>query len=85
MHCVSYVTISLIGFHFGQVLLRRRFVDGFFIWMYLFTVRCTFRMSTRRLYVILFVFSFRVTVISYFCCVVSYGGRRVFVSFRLTA
>ena len=35
------------------------------IWIYLFTVRCTFRMSTRRLYVILFVLLFNVTVISY--------------------
>ena len=34
------------------------------IWIYLFTVRCTFRMSTRRLYVILFVLLFNVTVIS---------------------
>ena len=35
------------------------------IWIYLFTVRCTFRMSTRCLYVILFVFLFSVTVVSY--------------------
>ena len=35
------------------------------IWIYLFTVRCTFRMSTRRLSVILFVLLFNVTFISY--------------------
>ena len=35
------------------------------IWIYLFTVRCTFRMSTRRLYIIFFVLLFTVTVISY--------------------
>ena len=35
------------------------------IWIYRFTVRCTFRMSTRRLYVILFVLLFNVTVTSY--------------------
>ena len=35
------------------------------IWIYLFTVRCTFRMSTRLLYVILFVLLFTVTLISY--------------------
>ena len=35
------------------------------IWIYLFTVRCTFRMSTRRLYVIFFVLLFTVTFISY--------------------
>ena len=45
------------------MLLRRRIRRWpLHIWMYLFTVRCTFRMSTRRLYVILFVFSFSVTV-----------------------
>ena len=45
----------------------------------------TFRMSTRRLYVILFVFSFRVTVYHNICCVVSYGGRGAFIYFRPTA
>ena len=35
------------------------------IWIYLFTVRCTFRMSTKCLYIILFVLLFTVTVISY--------------------
>ena len=48
------------------MLLRRRIRRWpLHIWIYLFTVRCTFRMSTRRLYVILFVFLFSVTVISY--------------------
>ena len=48
------------------MLLRRRIRRWpLHIWIYLFTVRCTFRMSTRRLYVILFVFFFSVTVISY--------------------
>ena len=48
------------------MLLRRRIRRWpLHIWIYLFTVRCTFRMSTRRLYVILFVLLFNVTVISY--------------------
>ena len=48
------------------MLLRRRIRRWtLHIWIYLFMVRCTFRMSTRRLYVILFVFLFSVTVISY--------------------
>ena len=48
------------------MLLRRRIRRWpLHIWIYLFTVRCTFRMSTRRLYIILFVFLFSVTVISY--------------------
>ena len=48
------------------MLLRRRTHRwALHIWIYLFTVRCTFRMSTRRLYVILFVLLFNVTVISY--------------------
>ena len=67
MHCVSCVTISLIGFVSDKCSFVVSFVDGLFIAYMdkLFTVRCTFRMSTRRLYVILFVFLFSVTVISY--------------------
>ena len=43
----------------GQVLLRRRTRRWtLHIWIYLFTVRCLFRMSTRRLYVILIVLLF---------------------------
>ena len=46
------------------MLLRRRIRRWtLHIWIYLFTVLCTFRMSTRRLYVILFVLLFTVTVI----------------------
>ena len=48
------------------MLLRRRIRRWpLHIWIYLFTVRCTFRMSTRRLYVLLFIFLFSVTVLSY--------------------
>ena len=50
---------------------------------------CTFRMSTRRLYVILFVLLFTVTVISYLLLRVVLLGLQVaedfFVSFRQTA
>ena len=48
------------------MLLRRRIRRWtLHIWIYLFTVRCPFRMSSRRLFVILFVSLFNVTVISY--------------------
>ena len=43
----------------------RRWTLHIGLWIYLFTVQCTFRMSTRCLYVILFVLLFTVTVISY--------------------
>ena len=65
MHCVSSVMVSLIGFVSDKCSFVVAFVDGLFIYGYIFTVRCTFRMSTRRLYVILFVLLFAVTVISY--------------------
>ena len=59
------------------------------IWIYLFTVRCTFRMSTKRLYVILFVLLFTVTVISYLLLRDVLLGLQVaeefLVSFRQTA
>ena len=61
----------------------------FHIWIYLFMVRCTFRMSTRRLYVILFVFLVSVTVISYLLLRDVLSGLQVaeefFVSFRQMA
>ena len=61
----SCVTVSLIGFVSDKCSFVVALVDGLFIYGYLFTVRCTFRMNTRRLYVILFVLLFNVTVISY--------------------
>ena len=64
MHCVSCVTISLIGFVSDKCSFVVAFVDGLFMYDVPFYGSITFRMSTRRLYVILFVFSFRVTVIS---------------------
>ena len=54
VHCVSCVTISLIGFVSDKCSFVVAFVDGLFIY------GCTFLR-----FVILFVFSFRVTVISY--------------------
>ena len=48
------------------MLLRRRIRRWtLHIWIYLFMVRCTFRLSTKRLYVILFVLLVTVSVISY--------------------
>ena len=82
MHCVSCVAISLIGFVSDKCSFVVAFVDGLFIYGYNFLRFDVFRMSTRRLYVILFVFLFSVTVISY---LLLRGGRGVFVSFRQTA
>ena len=66
MHCVSCVTIGLIRLRFGQCSFVVTFVDGLFIYGCSFYGSITLRMSTRRLSVMLFVFSFRVTVISYY-------------------
>ena len=63
VHCVSCVAISLLGFVSDKCSFVVAFVDGLFIYGCNFLRFDTFRMSTRRLYVILFVFSFRVTVI----------------------
>ena len=63
MHCVSCVTIGLLGFVSDKCSFVVAFVDGLFIYNVPFYGSITLRMSTRRLYVILFVFSFRVTVI----------------------
>ena len=60
VHCVSSVTIGLIRLRFEQC----SFVDGLFIHGCSFYGSTTLRMSTRRLSVIPFVFSFRVTVTS---------------------
>ena len=64
MHCVSCVTIGLIRLRFEQCSFVVTFVDGLFIYGCSFYGSITLRMSTRRLSVMLFVFSFRVTVIS---------------------
>ena len=62
----SSVVVNLIGFVSDKCSFVVALVDGLFIYGYIFfTVRCTFRMSTRRLYVIRFVLLFNVTVISY--------------------
>ena len=62
--CVSSVTISLIRLRFEQCSFVVAFVDGLFIHGCPFYGSTTLRMSTRRLSVMLFVFSFRVTVTS---------------------
>ena len=51
---------------FGQCSFVVAFVDGLFIYGCSFLRFDTLRMSTRRLSVMLFVFLFRVTVISYY-------------------
>ena len=79
MHCVSCVTIGLIRLRFEQCSFVVAFVDGLFIYGCSFYGSITLRMSTRRLSVMLFVFSFRVTVIS---CYLLRGGRGVFLSAR---
>ena len=64
MHCVSCVTIGLIRLRFEQCSFVVVFVHGLFINGCSFYGSNTLRMSTRRLSVMLFVFSFRVTVTS---------------------
>ena len=67
IRCVSCVMVSLIDFVSDKCSFVVAFVDGLFIYGYIilrFDVQ--FRMSTRCLYVILFVLLFTVTVISYF-------------------
>ena len=59
MHCVSCVAISLIGFVSDKCSFIVAFVDSLFIYGCNILRFDIFRMSTRRLYVILFVFSFR--------------------------
>ena len=81
MHCVSCVTIGLIRLRFGQCSFVVAFVNGLFIYGCSFYGSITLRMSTRRLSVMLFVFSFRVTV-SYSLLFVAWctcGGRGVFL------
>ena len=64
VRCVSSVTIGLIRLRFEQCSFVVAFVDGLFIHGCSFYGSTTLRMSTRRLSVMLFVFSFRVTVTS---------------------
>ena len=64
MHCVSCVTSGLVRLRFEQCSFVVTFVDGLFICGCSFYGSNTLRMSIRRLSVILFVFSFRVTVTS---------------------
>ena len=87
MHCVSCVTISLIRLRFGQCSFVVAFVDGLFIYGCSFYGSITLRTSTRRLSVMLFVFSFRVTVISYYLLrgVPMVAEEFFFVYFRPTA
>ena len=66
VRCVSSVTIGLIRLRFEQCSFVVDFVNGLFIHGCSFYGSTTLRMSTRRLSVMLFVFSFRVTVTS--CC-----------------
>ena len=61
VHCV---TIGLIRLRFEQCSFVVAFVDGLFIHGCSFYGSTALRMSTRRLSVMLFVFSFRVTVTS---------------------
>ena len=64
VRCVSSVTIGLIRLRFDQCSFVVAFVDGLFIHGCSFYGLTTLRMSTRQLSVMLFVFSFRVTVTS---------------------
>ena len=83
MYCVSCVTIGLIRLRFGQCSFVVAFVDGLFIYGCSFYGSITLRMSTRRLSVMLFVFSFRVTVIScYLLRGVPVVAEECFVYFR---
>ena len=69
VRCVSSVTIGLVRLRFKQCSFVVAFVDGLFIHGCSFYGSTTLRMSTRRLSVMLFVFSFRVTVTScYLLC-----------------
>ena len=63
---VRCVTIGLIRLRFEQCSFVVAFVDGLFIHGCSFYGSTTLRMSTRRLAVMLFVFSFRVTVTSFY-------------------
>ena len=82
MHCVSCVTIGLIRLRFEQC----SFVDGLFINGCSFYGSNALRMSTRRLSVLLFVFSFRVTVTSsYLLRGVPVVAEEFFIYFRPTA
>ena len=82
MHCVSCVTIGLIRLRFEQC----SFVDGLFINGCFFYGSNTLKISTRRLSVMLFVFSFRVTVTScYLLRGVPVVAEEFFVYFRPTA
>ena len=64
VRCVSSVTIGLFRLRFEQCSFVVAFVDGLFIHGCSFYGSTTLRMSTRRLSVMLFAFSFRVTVTS---------------------
>ena len=86
MHCVSCVTIGLIGFvsdsapSSSHSSMASSYIDVPFYGS------ITLRISTRRLSVMLFVFSFRVTVIScYLLRGVPVVAEEFFVSFRPTA
>ena len=71
---------------FGQCSFVVAFVDGLFIYGCSFLRFDTLRMSARRLSVMLFVFSFRVTVIScYLLRGVPVVAEEFFVYFRPTA
>ena len=86
MHCVSCVTIDLIGFvsdsapSSSHSSMASSYMDVSFYGL------ITLRMSTRRLPVMLFVFSFSITVIScYLLCGVPVVAEEFFVYFRPTA
>ena len=64
VHCVSSVMIGLVRIRFSQCSFVVAFVDGLFIHGCSFYGSTTLRISTRRLSVMPFVFSFRVTVTS---------------------
>ena len=86
MHCVSCVTIGLIRLLFEQCSFIVAFVDGLFINGCSLYGSNTLRISTRRLSVMFFVFSFRVTVTScYLLRGVPVVAEEFFVYFRPTA
>ena len=86
MHCVPCVTIGLIGFVSDSAPSSSHSSMASSYMDFLVYGSITLRMSTRRLSVILFVFSFRVTVIScYWLRGVPVVAEEFFVYFRPTA
>ena len=85
MHCVSCVTIGLIGFFSASAPSSSHSSMASSYMNVHFYGLITLRMSTRRLSVMLFVFSFSIAVISYLLRGVPVVAEEFFVYFRPTA